>query len=68
MIRFITFKPYTEYDNQQRRVMYSAAVQVNTWLEENPEVEIISWQATAISKSDEVWSNDLCITVQYKEN
>ena len=62
MIRFRTFKPYTEYDNHHRQVVYSATVQVNEWLKENPDVEIISWQATPIGNPSE-----LCITIQYKE-
>ena len=59
MIRFKTFKPYTEYGH----VVGSATVQVNDWLEENPDVEIISWQTTAVGKEHE-----LHITIQYKEN
>jgi hypothetical protein len=62
MIKFRTFKPYTEYDNQHRQVIYSATVQVNEWLKENPDVEIISWQTTAVGTS-----NELYITIQYKE-
>jgi hypothetical protein len=61
MIRFLTFKPYTEYDNQHRQVVYSATCQVNEWLEENPDVEIISWQTTAVGAESK-----LCITIQYK--
>ena len=42
MIRFITFKPYTEYDGNGRRIVYSATIQVNEWIQENPDVVIIS--------------------------
>ena len=59
MIRFKTFKPYTEYGH----VVDSATVQVNDWLEQNPDVEIISWQVTAVGNEPE-----LHITIQYKEN
>jgi hypothetical protein len=62
MIKFRTFKPYTEYDNQHRQVVYSATVQVNDWLAEKPDVEIINWQTTAVGSHSE-----LCITIQYKE-
>ena len=62
MIKFKTFKPYTEYDRDGYKVAYSATVQVNDWLAENPDVEIISWQTTAVGTS-----NELYITIQYKE-
>jgi hypothetical protein len=62
MMRFKTFKPYTEYD-QHRQVVYSATAQVNYWLEANPGVEIISWQATPVGDHSELY-----ITIQYKEN
>ena len=63
MIKFITFKPYTEYDGNGRRIVYSATVQINEWLKENPDVEIISWQAVSVGGA-----SDICIVVQYKEN
>jgi O-acetylhomoserine/O-acetylserine sulfhydrylase-like pyridoxal-dependent enzyme len=63
MIKFRTFKPFTEYDNQHRQVVYSATLQVNEWLEDNPDVEIVSWQTTAVGKEHELY-----ITIQYKEN
>jgi hypothetical protein len=62
MIKFRTFKPYTDYDGNGHRIVYSATIQINEWLEEKPDVEIISWQATPI-----LAENGLCITVQYKE-
>ena len=62
MIKFRTFKPYTEYDCNGHKVVYSTTIQVNEWLEESPEVEILSWQTTAVGKEHELW-----ITVQYKE-
>ena len=63
MIKFRTFSPYTEYDNQRRHIEYSATAQVNEWLAENPDVEIISWQTTAVGNKQELY-----ITIQYKEN
>jgi hypothetical protein len=62
MTKFRTFKPYTEYDRDGHKVVYSATIQVNEWLEENQDVEIISWQTTAIGNPLDLW-----ITVQYKE-
>jgi hypothetical protein len=62
MIRFITFKPYTEYDGNGRRIVYSATLQTNEWIRENPDAVIISWQTTPI-----LAENDLCITIQYEE-
>lgn len=62
MIKFRTFKPYTEYDGNGRRIVYSATIQVNEWMRENPDVVIISWQATPI-----LTENDLYITIQYEE-
>ena len=40
----------------------TATTQLNMWLEENPNVEIISWQATPVGDH-----NELYITIQYKE-
>jgi hypothetical protein len=62
MIRFRTFKPYNEYDRNGHKVVYSTTIQVNEWLEENPEVEILSWQTTAVGDHSELY-----ITIQYKE-
>lgn len=66
MIRFKTFSPRVEYEqvgNYSKSAFHvSATVQVNDWLEENPDVEIISWNTTAVGKEQELW-----ITIQYKE-
>ena len=66
MIKFRTFSPRVEYEqvgNYSRSAFHvSATVQVNDWLEENPDVEIISWNTTAVGKEHELW-----ITIQYKE-
>lgn len=62
-IKFRTFAPYWEYENNCRNVCRGAAIQVNDWLEANTNVEIISWQATPIGDH-----NELYITIQYKEN
>ena len=63
MIRFKTFYPSADYDNNNRRVLYSATYKLNEWVAENPEVEIISWNTTAVGTDHELW-----ITIQYKEN
>ena len=67
MIKFRTFSPRVEYESagnySRSSVRVSATVQVNDWLEENPDVEIISWNTTAVGKEHELW-----ITIQYKEN
>ncbi len=41
----------------------SAATRLTAWLAERPYVELISWQATPEGRS-----NDVAITIQYKEN
>ena len=67
MIKFKTFSPRVEYEqvgNYGRSTLHiSATTQVNDWLEDNPDVEIISWHTTAVGKEHELW-----ITIQYKEN
>lgn len=64
MIKFKTFRPYWEHDDRGHgQVHISAAIQINEWLEKNPNVEIISWQTTPIGDH-----NELYITIQYKEN
>ena len=67
MTKFRTFRPYWEYDGKGHDKVYkvhiSADIQINDWLAENPNVEIISWQATAAGDY-----NELYITIQYKEN
>lgn len=64
MVKFRTFKPHTDYDCHGHKVIYSATLQLNEWLEENPDVEIISWQTTAVGEGDYA----LWITIQYKED
>jgi hypothetical protein len=61
MIKFRTFNPYTEY-NYRGNCYISAAASLNKWLEENLNVEIISWQATPVGTT-----NELYITIQYRE-
>ena len=70
MIKFRTFRPIWEWQERGRgpyscscNVCISPEVQINDWLAENPNVEIISWQATAVEDH-----NELYITIQYKEN
>lgn len=64
MIKFKTFQPYKEYDYHGARgnVVWSATSALNKWLEENPNVEVLSWQATPIGTT-----NELYITIQYRE-
>ena len=65
MIKFKTFYPYnvsfSAYERGERS--RDAATLLNDWLAEHLEVEIISWQATPAGDH-----NELCITIQYKEN
>lgn len=60
--KFKTFAPEWEYENHCRNVCHSATAQVNDWLEANPNIEIISWQACPVGDH-----NELYITIQYKE-
>lgn len=59
-IKFITFRPIWEYRGRGN-VCISPEVQINDWLAENPEVEIIRWQTTAVGDH-----NELYITIQYR--
>ena len=65
MIKFKTFSPYkvsfAAYERGDRS--HDAATSLNNWLKENPNIEIISWQATPARDH-----NELYITIQYKEN
>ena len=62
-IKFKTFKPSWEYDGRGiGNVCIAATTQLNNWLEANPNVELISWQATPVGDH-----NELYITIQYKE-
>lgn len=62
-IKFKTFSPYKDYDRHgQGTVVWSAASVLNKWLEENPKVEVLSWQATPVGTT-----NELYIIIQYKE-
>ena len=65
-IKFRTFRPEWEWQERGPRscnVCISPEVQINDWLAENPNVEIISWQVTPVGDH-----NELYITIQYKEN
>lgn len=55
MIKFITFYPSL--------CNGTATTQLNQWIEEHPEIEVISWQTTPGGAH-----NELYITIQYKEN
>ena len=51
MTKFITFRPEWEYKYSPHgsgSTCKSPEVQINEWLEANPKIEIISWQATYI--------------------
>ena len=61
-IRFITFRPIREY-RDNCNVCISPEVQINDWLKENPDIEIIHWQTTSVGEHRELY-----ITIQYKEN
>ena len=67
MIKFMTFSPSIEYREHgmfnSQRIVLSAAYKLNEWIAENPDVEIISWQTTAVGSEQELY-----ITIQYKEN
>jgi hypothetical protein len=62
-IKFKTFHPYEEHDYHRGKCHISATSALNGWLEENPDIEIISWQTTPVGTT-----NELYITIQYKEN
>lgn len=60
-IKFKTFKPgITTFAGG--RVTVGADENLNTWLEEHPSVEIISWQTTPVGTTNEIY-----ITIQYRE-
>ena len=62
-IKFITFRPEWDYDHIHHcSTCRSTTLQVNDWLAENPNVEIISWQACPVGDH-----NELYITIQYRE-
>ena len=62
MTKFRIFKPgITTFAGG--RITVGADENLNTWLEEHPSVEVISWQATPVGDH-----NELYITIQYKEN
>ncbi len=61
MIKFKTFHPYLESDYYHGNYTVSATEALNKWLKENPNVEIINWQTTAVGNTGELY-----ITIQYK--
>ena len=61
-IKFKTFHPERETCTHGTLITSAAGV-LNKWLKENPKVEIISWQTTAVGTT-----NELYITIQYKED
>jgi hypothetical protein len=61
-IKFKTFHSYRYTDKVRGGCTRNAADHLNEWLEENPKVEVISWQATPVGTT-----NELYITIQYRE-
>ena len=61
MNKFKIFKPgITAFAGG--RITVGADENLNTWLEEHPGVEVISWQTTPVGTTNECY-----ITIQYKE-
>lgn len=60
-IKFKTFEPTVTFMGSHN-VRRSATINLNDWLEENHNVEVISWQTCAVGKD-----NELYITIQYRE-
>ena len=60
-IKFITFRPIWEYRGNCN-VCISPEGQINDWLKENPDIEIIHWQTCPVGDH-----NELYITIQYRE-
>ena len=63
MIKFKTFQPFYKHDRFRGNIKTSADYELNKWLEENPNIEIISWQTCPIGTTSELY-----ITIQYKES
>ena len=61
-IKFRTFNPYTEYDQRHGNYTVSATTALNSWLAENPKIDIISWETTPVGTT-----NELYITIMYRE-
>ena len=64
MTKFRTFRPYWERDKSGLycQVHIGADIQINDWLKENPNMEIIDWKPCPVGDH-----NELYITIQYKE-
>lgn len=60
-IKFKIFRPC--YGGVYGVVVKDADTVLNEWLEENPNVEIISWQTTPVGTTKELY-----ITIQYRES
>ena len=61
MTKFKTFCPCNKFDKIHGPYICTATIALNDWLKENPNVEIINWQATAVGNAGELY-----ITIQYK--
>ncbi len=60
-IKFKTFHPERETCTHGTFTISAAGV-LNKWLCKNPKVEVISWQATPVGTTNEIY-----ITIQYRE-
>jgi hypothetical protein len=61
-IKFKTFCPCNKFDKIHGPYLCTATIALNDWLEENPNIEILSWQTTPVGTA-----NELYITIQYRE-
>lgn len=62
MSKFLTFGPTWEYHYGLGNCCTNATIQLNEWLEEHPNAEVIDWKAFAVGTG-----TDYYITIQYKE-
>ena len=65
-VKFKVFRPIWEYRRNgpsSGNVSIGPDIQLNDWLAENPNIEIVSWQAVPIGTT-----NELYMVVQYEEN
>lgn len=59
--KFVQFTSDYEYRSGSK-CWFSASIRFNNWLKENPNVEVLSWQACPIGKE-----NQLTIVAEYRE-
>ncbi|MBO5425360.1 MAG: hypothetical protein J6A25_07590 [Lachnospiraceae bacterium] len=58
----IKFKSFTSYCNSTGTSSSNAACELTTWLQENPDVELLDWKVCSTGSQ-----NWLTIVIQYKE-